>query len=320
MRIENINVNKELKIVFMGTPSFSVPILEGLLEHYKIRAIVTQPDHKGKNNEVIFPPVKQIGVDNTILVLQPEKIREAVDEILNLQPDLIITCAYGQILPKEILDYPKLGCINVHASLLPKLRGGAPIHRAIMNGHTKTGVTIMYMNEKMDEGDIINQKEIEITNTDTASSLHDKLSILGRDLLLETLPMIINGTAPRIRQDSSEATYAPIIKREDEKIDFSKSRKEVYNKVRGLNSWPGAYCLFEGKILKVWECYISDRYFSEMFDGQITAIYEDGIGVKVSNGEIVLTVVQPEGKTKMRALDFANGVNNKENIIGKIFD
>ena len=320
MELESINVEKELKILFMGTPDFSVPVLEGLIKQYKIRAIITQPDHVGKNNKILFPPVKQIGIDNTILVIQPEKIKLSIEEILSLEPDLIITCAYGQILPKEILDFPKLGCINVHASLLPKLRGGAPIHRAIMAGNTQTGITIMYMNEGMDQGDIISQREVEITETDTASSLHDKLSILGRDLLLETLPSIIEGQAKRIPQDASQSSYAFTIKREDERIFFSKSRKEIYNKVRGLNSWPGAYCLFLGKILKVWECYITERYFPSMFDGQITAIYADGIGVKVSNGEIVFTIVQPEGKKKMNGVDFANGANNSEKIIGKILD
>jgi methionyl-tRNA formyltransferase len=320
MELENINIERELKILFMGTPDFSVPVLEGLMKNYKIRAIVTQPDRVGKNNKVIFPPIKKVGIDNTILVLQPEKIKESIDEILSLQPDLIITCAYGQILPKQILDYPRLGCINVHASLLPKLRGGAPIHRAIMLGHAKTGITIMYMNEGMDQGDIISQSEVEITNTDTAETLHDKLSIAGRDLLLETLPDIIAGKSSRTPQNSNEATYAFVIKREDERINFSKSRKEIYNKVRGLNSWPGSYCYFEGKILKVWECYVSDRYFPSLFDGQITGIYEDGFGVKVNNGELVFTVVQPEGKKKMNAIDFINGVNNKEQLVGKILD
>ena len=320
MEFDDIKVDKELKILFMGTPDFSVPVLEGLLKEYKIRAIITQPDHIGKNNQVIFPPVKKVGRDHTILVLQPEKLRESVDEILNLEPDLIITCAYGQILPPEILDYPRLGCINVHASLLPKLRGGAPIHRAILNGYTKTGVTIMYMNESMDQGDIISQQEVEITDTDTASTLHDKLSIIGRDLLLKTLPDIIQGKAKRIPQDPNESTYAFVIKREDERLNFSKSRKEIYNKVRGLNSWPGAYCLFEGKILKIWECYISDRYFPEMFDGQITNIYEDGLGVKVNNGEIVFTVVQQEGKKKMSAVDFVHGANSHNQLVGKILD
>lgn len=319
MNYDSINIKKELKIIFMGTPDFSVPILKGLIENYKVRAVVTQPDRlTSKDGKKIFSPVKQVAVDNTILVLQPEKISEEVAEILDLEPDLIITCAYGQILPSSLLNKPKYGCINVHASLLPKLRGGAPIHRAIINGYKKTGITIMYMNAKMDEGDIITQKEIEITDVDTAETLHDKLSILGCDLLLETLPSILDGTAPRIKQDSSGATYAFTIKREDEKINFDKTKREIYNQVRGLNSWPGAYCMIEGKILKVWNCYQTENYFPNLFNGQITEIYENGFGVKVSNGEIVFTVVQPEGKKKMSALDFVNGRANSGSIKGKI--
>lgn len=319
MNIEDINVQKDLKIIFMGTPEFSVPVLEGLIANYKIRAIVTQPDRPGKDGPIV-PAVKKVGLEHTILVIQPDDIKEKISDVLVLEPDLIITCAYGQILPKEILDYPKYGCINVHASLLPKLRGGAPIHRAILNGHTKTGITIMHMDEGMDRGDIISQSEIEITSTDTASTLHDKLSVLGRDLLLETLPSIIDGTASRTPQNKEEATYAPNLKRSDERIDFSKSKRVVYNKIRGLNSWPGAYCLFRGKILKVWESYVSDRYFPQLFDGEITNIYEDGIGVKVSNGEIVLTKLQPEGKKKMSAIDFVNGLPDRDKLIGRILD
>jgi len=319
MNYDSINIKKELKIIFMGTPDFSVPILKGLIKNYKVRAVVTQPDRlTSKDGKKIFSPVKQVAVDNTILVLQPEKIALETDEILDLEPDLIITCAYGQILPSSLLNKPKYGCINVHASLLPKLRGGAPIHRAIINGYKKTGITIMHMNAKMDEGDIITQKEIEITDVDTAETLHDKLSILGRDLLLETLPSILDGTAPRIKQDSSGATYAFTIKREDEKINFDKTKREIYNQVRGLNSWPGAYCMIEGKILKVWNCYQTENYFPNLFNGQITEIYENGFGVKVSNGEVVFTVVQPEGKKKMSALDFVNGRANSGSIKGKI--
>ena len=247
-----------------------------------------------------------------------QKEGKVLKSIKDLEPDIIITCAYGQILPQEILDIPRLGCINVHASLLPKLRGGAPIHRAIMEGYQKTGITIMYMNSKMDEGDIISFEEIEITKEDTASTLHDKLSQLGKELLLKTLPSIINGTNERIKQDSSLATYAFTIKREDEKIDFSKTKRQIYNQVRGLNSYPGAYAIFETKILKIWECYESTNFYPELLDGQITRVYKDGIGVKVGNGEIVLTVVQPEGKGKMKATDFARGLVNKGSIEGKI--
>lgn len=319
MKLEEINVEKELKIVFMGTPEFSVPILNGLIKNYKVRAIVTQPDKPvGRDSKVMFSPIKQVGIDNTILVLQPNKLREEMSDIINLEPDLIITCAYGQILPQELLDVPRLGCINVHASLLPKLRGGAPIHRAIMNGNKTTGVTIMYMDAKMDEGDIITQEEIEILPTDTASTLHDKLSILGRDLLLKTLPSIIDGTNTRTKQDGSQATYGLTIKREDEKIDFSKTKRQICNQVRGLNSWPGAYAICDSKILKIWECYETDNYFPELLDGQITEIYDDGIGVKVSNGEIVLTSVQPEGKGKMSTLDYGRGLINKGPVVGRM--
>lgn len=320
MNLEDVNVEKDLKIVFMGTPEFSVPVLEGLIENYKVRAIVTQPDRPiGRHGEISSSPVKRVGIKNTILVLQPDKIKEHIGEITSLEPDLIVTCAYGQILPKEILDCPRLGCVNVHASLLPKLRGGAPIHRAIMNGYKKTGITIMYMGIGMDDGDIITQEAIDIDINDTAETLHDKLSILGRDLLLKTLPSIIDGTCERTKQDSSLVTYGFNIKREDERIDFSKTKREIYNKVRGLNSWPGAYCLYEGKILKVWKCREGETYRPDLFDGQVTAIYPDGFGVKVSNGEIIFTTVQPEGKKKMAATDFLNGIN-KDEFIGKVLD
>ncbi len=321
MNIENIELEKDLKIVFMGTPDFAVPILEGLIENYGVSAVVSQPDRKvGRKQEIRETPIKKVATKNNILIIQPEKIKEAEEEIYTWKPDLIITCAYGQILPVTLLMLPRLGCINVHASLLPKLRGGAPIHRAIMNGYKKTGITIMYMSKEMDAGDIISSKEIEIDDDDTASTLHDKLSILGRDLLLETLPSIIDGTNHREKQDESEVTYAFNIKREDEKIDFSKTKKEIYNKIRGLNSFPGAYCIFNGKVLKVWEAEISQNYFPELFNGQITNIYKNGFGVKVSNGEIIFKVVQPEGKGKMSATSFANGFQDKNNFVGKVIE
>ena len=316
MDYSNINVEKELEIVFMGTPEFAVPVLQGLIDNYKIRAVVTQPDRPGNHGQINVSPIKKLASEHAILVLQPEHIKEEYQEIINLNPDLIITCAYGQIIPRQLLEAPRLGCINVHASLLPKLRGGAPIHKAIIEGHSKTGITIMYMNTKMDEGDIITQREIPILDTDTASSLHDKLSVLGKDLLLETLPSIIDGTNSRTPQDSSLATYAFNIRKEDEKLNFDKTKKQLYNQIRGLNSWPGSYCIFEGKILKVWEAYITENY-PVGFNGQITAIYKDGIGVKVSNGEIVLKTVQLEGKNKMNAADFYNGLRNKD-IVGKV--
>ncbi|MDD3340925.1 MAG: methionyl-tRNA formyltransferase [Bacilli bacterium] len=321
MNVEDIHVEKELRIVFMGTPDFAVPVLEGLIENYNVKGIVTQPDRKvGRKGTLSPTPIKEVALKHRILVIQPEKIKEAEEEIYAWKPDLIVTCAYGQILPVTLLQLPRLGCINVHASLLPKLRGGAPIHGAIIKGHRKTGMTIMYMSKAMDAGDIISQREVEITEEDTASTLHDKLSIVGRDLLLETLPSIIEGTNPRTKQDTSEVTYAFNIKREDERIDFSKTKREIYNQVRGLNSWPGAYCVLDGKIVKVWEVLISTNYFPEKFDGQITGFYKEGLGVKVSNGEIILKEIQPEGKGKMKAVDFINGYHQKEELLGKVID
>lgn len=315
MDLNNLEVEKNLKIVYMGTPDFSATVLKGLVENYKVRAVVSQPDRMvGRNKEVRLTPVKQVANDNTILVIQPEKIKEAVDEVLAFEPDLIITCAYGQIIPKAILDYPRLGCINVHASLLPKLRGGAPIHRCILEGHSKTGITIMYMSEKMDAGDMIMQREIKIENEDTAETLHDKLSILGRDLLLEVLPSIINGTNERTKQDESQVTYGFNISREDEKLDFNKTSRQIYNHIRGLNSWPGAYTKLDGKILKIWSSRVSDNV-PQGFNGTITAIYKDGFGVKTANGEIVVTEVQMEGKKRMSGADFANGYKD---LVGKM--
>lgn len=320
MNLEKLNPEKKLKIIFIGTPDFAVPVLKALDDNYKVSCVITQPDRMvGRKQEMVHPPVKVEADKRVILTLQPEKIKDVVEEVKHINPDLIVTCAYGQIVPKEILDIPRLGCINVHASLLPKLRGGAPIHRAIMDGHSKTGITIMYMNEKMDDGDIISQVETPILDTDTASSLHDKLSVLGAKLLIETLPSIINGTNSRTKQNRDEVTFAFTIKREDERIDFSKTKRDIHNQIRGLNSWPGAYCLYEGKILKVWNSYVTDNYFPAMFDGQITNIYDNGFGVKVSNGEIVFTEVQLEGKNKMSAKEFLNGVN-KEEFIGRVLD
>lgn len=319
MDIESIEIKRSPRIVFMGTPEFSVPVLDALIKNYKVKAVVTQPDKQvGRSGKVTQPPVKVLAQQNNIVVLQLTRIKDQYQEVIDLDPDLIITCAYGQILPKELLDYPKYGCINVHASLLPKLRGGAPIHRAIINGYKKTGVTIMFMAPGMDDGDIITQKEVEITDTDTASTLHDKLSKLGSELLIETMPSILEGKINRIKQNDAEVTFAPIIKPEDEKLDFSKTTREIYNKIRGLNSFPGAYIILDNKRIKVFESVVADEYYPGKIDGEIVKIYKDGIGIKASNGVIILTKIKPEGKSLMMARDYLNGL--KEPLIGKIVD
>lgn len=309
------------KVVFMGTPDFAVNILEGLIENYDVIGVVSQPDKKvGRKQILTATPVKKMALEHNIKVFQPRNIKEEYQEILDLKPDIIITCAYGQIIPKEILDTPEFGCINVHASLLPKLRGGAPIHKAIIYGYKKTGVTIMYMDEKMDSGDIISTAETEIKDNDNLETLHDRLSIMGKDLLLKTLPSIFDRTNQRIKQNVEEVTYAYNITREEEHIDFSKTRKEIFNQVRGLNPTPGAYCLFNHEVLKVYDTEInSDDKVEDKSIGEITTVYKNGIGVKVSDGELIITEIKPFGKKKMLVKDYLNGIK-KEELIGKILE
>lgn len=310
-----------LKVIFMGTPEFSLPVLEGLNSKYNVVMVVCQPDKPSNRGGVQYSPVKDFAIKNNIKVFQPVNVKNEYHEILSEKPDLIVTCAYGQIIPKEILDYPKYGCINVHASLLPKLRGGAPIHRAIIEGHKETGITIMKMKEKMDAGDIISQVKTEILDDDTVGTLHDKLSVLARDLLLSTIPNIISGNINLVRQNEEEATFAWNIKREDEKIDFSKTTREIYNQIRGLNPWPGAYAILSGRIIKIWASRYGDKFFNEeVLNGQIVELYKDGIGVKTSNGEIIITELQLEGKRRMLANEFMNGVVNKELLVGRMFE
>ena len=307
-----------IRVVFMGTPDFSVPVLKGLIENYQVVGVVSQPDRKvGRHQEVEFTPIKKVAVDNNILVLQPEKIRKDYMSVLELKPDIIVTCAYGQIIPKELLDYPKYGCINVHASLLPKLRGGAPIHHAIIDGYKKTGITIMYMDEAMDSGDIISQREIEISDIDTLESLHDRLSEMGRDLLLDTLPSILDGTNQRIKQDINEVTYAYNIKREEEYLDFNKSSRELFNQIRGLNPHPGSSCVIGEKEFKVFMARIEKIDTSKAIPGEVLHIYKDGLGIATKDYELVITDIKPSGKKRMLASSFINGIK-KEEYLGKV--
>jgi len=311
---------KNISVLFMGTPEFCVPILESLIDEYNVVGVVTQPDKEvGRHKELKFSPIKECAIKNGILVIQPEKIKKEYDEVLKRKPDLIVTCAYGQIIPKEILDYPKYGCINVHASLLPKYRGGAPMQRSIMNGDKKTGVTIMYMDEYMDTGNIISTREVSILDTDNLEDVHDKLSICGKELLLETIPSIIEGTNESIPQNNNIATYAPIIKREDELIDFNKPAEEIYNHIRALSPYPGAYATLDGKIVKIYSAYVKKEFYTEKENGEIGKVYQDGLGISCKDFEIVITDVKFEGKKRMLMKDYFNG-NDKDKFIGKIFN
>lgn len=298
----------------MGTASFSLAVLKMLIENdYDIVGVVTQPDrYVGRKKVLTMPDVKVEALKYDIPVIQPARIKEDYQEIVDLNPDLIITAAYGQIIPQALLDVPRLGCVNVHASLLPMYRGGAPVHQAIIDGQEKTGVTIMYMVKKMDAGDMIAQKETPIYEDDTVGVLYDRLSDLGAELLKETLPAILNGTNDRVKQDESLVTYAPTLSREDERIDWNLSAKQVYNKVRGTNPWPGSYTTYQGKTVKIWagqvhQCENAVKHHAHQDNGTIVKIFKDAIGVKVYDGVYLITELQLEGKKRMSVKDYLNG-------------
>lgn len=307
----------------MGTPDFSVPILRKMIEDgYEVVGVVTQPDKPvGRKKIITPPPVKVEAEKHGIPVLQPVKIRnkDEVEKVLSLKPDLIVTAAFGQILPKELLDAPPLGSINVHASLLPELRGGAPIHYAILQGKKKTGITIMYMTEKLDAGDILAQVEVEIDERDTVGTLHDKLSEAGAKLLSETLPRLIKGEIQGIPQCDEQASFAHNIKREEEKIDWTKPGEEIYNHIRGLNPWPVSYTTLDGKVIKIWW---GEKIPSHAFEepGTIIDIKEDGFIVATGNNTAIKVVeLQPAGKKKMSGEEYLRGAGAKLTV-GKRFN
>lgn len=302
-----------MKVVFMGTPEFAVPILKLLIDEYDVVGVVTQPDRMvGRKRIIIPPPVKELALEHNIKVFQPRKIKEDYQGILALAPDLIVTCAYGQILPEEILHFPKYGCINVHASLLPKLRGGAPIHHAIIDGYKETGITIMYMSKKMDQGDILTQVKTPILDDDTLGSLQYKLSEMAKDLLKSTIPLLIEDKIIPLKQNEEEATYGYNISREEERIDFTKSIEEVDRQVRGLNPVPGAYTTLNGKVLKIYDVRFGDRYYPNTEDGTIVDFHHDGFSVVCGKKELVITDMALEGKRRCAAKDFLNGVKKEE--------
>jgi methionyl-tRNA formyltransferase len=302
----------------MGTPEFSVPILSMLQEEgYSILAVVTQPDRPVGRKKVLTPtPVKKEALRLGLPVLQPEKLKgsQQMDEILAMQPDIIVTAAFGQILPKEILDAPEFGCLNVHASLLPAYRGGAPIHQAIIDGRDETGVTIMYMAQKLDAGDIISQKSIPIEDADTTGILFEKLSIVGRDLLKETLPTILSSSNARMVQDENKVTFARNISREQERIDWNQSAKDIYNQVRGLNPWPVAYTTLRQEAVKIWWGQPSQQSYTQPV-GTVVKLMGDRLVVQTGFEQAFeITELQPAGKKKMSAEEFLRGTGSKLQI------
>lgn len=300
----------------MGTPDFAVPVLEKLILNTKVVLVVSQPDKcVGRKRELVPTPIKKKALEYNIPVFQPERVKLDYEEIVLARPDIIITCAYGQIIPKVLLDLPRLGCINVHASLLPYLRGGAPLHHAIIDGYKETGVTIMYMDESMDTGDIISSVTYPLKDTDTVGTVHDNLMEMGANLLMETLPSIIKGTNKRIKQDNSKATYAYNISRSDEHLDFSGSGVLVERKVRGLNPWPLANTLFDDEEIKIISGYF---VLGKSIPKKINVVTKDSLGIGCSDGIYYVTALKPSGKKVMDIKSYLNGMDKDKLLAMKI--
>ena len=302
-----------MKIVFMGTPDFAQKSLEALYNAgHEILAVVTNIDKpKGRGMKLVESPVKEYAKSKNLTIFQPEKVRkniEFIEKIKKLEPDVICVVAYGKILPSEILEIPKLGCINVHASLLPKYRGAAPIQWAVLNGDKTTGVTTMYMDIGMDTGDMILKQEVEIGENETTGELWDRLAIIGADLLVKTLDQIEKGTAPRIKQ-SDDFTMAPMLNKEISKIDWQeKTAKQIKNLVRGLNPIMGAYSYLNGKKIKFWKVEVEEDTNSNQENGTvIKANDKDGLYIKAKDGILKIIEIQGENAKRMNANDFLRG-------------
>ena len=308
-----------MRVIFMGTPDFAVGTLEEIIKAgHEVALVVTQPDKpKGRGNAMQFPPVKECALAHNLAVFQPKKIREEenVAYLRNYHADIIVVAAFGQLLPKSILDMPKYGCINVHASLLPKYRGAAPIQWAILNGDAVTGVTIMQMDVGMDTGDMIAKREIAISDEETGGGLFDKLAKIGAQLCVETMVDIENGTAIRTPQNHDEATHVSMISKELGCIDWNKSAKEIERYVRGLNPWPSAYTKLDGKTFKIWKANVIERN-SDAKAGQIVNVTKDVLEVQTKDGILSLLEVQLEGKKRMKIDAFLRGYKVE---VGDIF-
>ena len=295
-----------MKIVFMGTPEFSVNVLLGLLEKHEVVLVVTQPDKLvGRKQTLEYSPVKKCALEHGLNVFQPKKIKDEYQAVLDAKPDIIITAAFGQFIPNVILEYPEYGCINVHGSLLPKYRGGSPIQTAIINGEKETGITVMYMASKMDSGNIIAQRSIPILDTDDNGTMFDKLSVLGRDLLMEVLPSIFDKTNPSIPQDEVKVTYAYNISHEQQFINWNKTSKEIVNLIRGLAPNPTALTSINGTIIKVFkakEVSVETKYTP----GEVIKLNKELL-IATADGAVSILELQQSGKNKMDVKSFLNG-------------
>ena len=314
-----------MRVVFMGTPEFAVPTLEALIAHHEVIAVVTQPDKpKGRGKAMACPPVKETAMAHDIPVYQPVRVREEsfVGTLRELQPDVIVVVAFGQILPESILNIPPYGCINVHASLLPRYRGAAPMQWAIINGEEETGITTMYMAKGLDTGDMIDTVVIPIDPKETGETLHDKLSAAGGKLILQTLEELEAGTAKRIPQDDAKSSYAGMLTRALGEIDWTKSAVEIERLIRGLNSWPSAYTYLHGKTLKIWDADVAqsdarqeETALSKTAPGTVTAVKKDCFYVQAGDGQLKVNEVQLQGKKRMSVQAFLLGNRIEKGLV-----
>lgn len=305
-----MEMQKDLNMIFMGTPDLAATVLNAILESgYAVSAVVTQPDKpKGRGKAMACSPVKELAAEKGILVLQPERVKEEafINELQALQPDIIVVAAYGKILPKAILDMPKYGCINVHTSLLPDYKGAAPIQWAVLNGEKEAGVTIMYMDEGCDTGDIISAERVLLAPDETGGSLHDKLALLGGELLVRTLPAILDGSCSRTPQEKGVGRYVSIIDKSLGNLDFTRPAIELERYIRGLDPWPCAFTKLEGKILKLWKAYVIPEQVAEQ-PGTVIAGDKKALRIATGDGILAVTELQPEGKRRMKTEEYLNG-------------
>jgi methionyl-tRNA formyltransferase len=299
---------KDIRTVFMGTPEFALGTLQGLIDAgCDMIGVYTQPDRpKGRGKQLAAPPVKELAQKYAIPVFQPAKLRapEAVAELQALAPDLVVVVAYGQILPQSVLDIPKYGCINVHASLLPKYRGAAPINKVIMDGETETGITTMHMDAGLDTGDMLVKRSLTISENETAGELHDRLAALGRETMEETLRQLCAGELAPEKQDDAQTCYAPMMQKEDGRLDWSRPAAELHNQVRGLDPWPGAYTTLDGELLKIAATRVAAGSGEP---GRVVAADASGITVACGEGLLVIGQLQLAGRKRLTAADFLRG-------------
>ncbi|MBU0278510.1 methionyl-tRNA formyltransferase [Gemella sp. zg-1178] len=310
---------KNKKIVFMGTPNFSVPILKMLINDFGVNLVITQPDKKIGRKKILTPsPVKVLAEEHNIKVLQPINIshdEEVFNELKLLNPDIIITAAYGQLIPEKILNLPEYKCVNVHGSLLPELRGGAPIQYSILKDFKETGVTIMYMEKSLDSGDMISKASFPILDSDNYQSVHDKMSLLGRDLLKETLPNIFSKNINPVKQDHSQATFAPNISRKDEQINWNENARTIFNKIRAFDPAPGAFTYLDKDIFKIWKAQeVFDIENNDKSVGTIIKQENNALFIKCGDNTVLkLLEVQMSGKKRV---DIKSFLSNKKDYLG----